>query len=79
LRRKHHGYGDTFFTDAVFVQIQGKQRCLWRAVDQDGDVVDVLIQKRRNANATKRFLGRLLSRHHDEPRKIVTDNCLLAW
>jgi putative transposase len=73
LRCKHQGYGDTFFIDEVFVQIQGKQRYLWRAVDQDGELVDVLIQKRRNANAAKRFLGRLLSRHHGEPRKIVTD------
>jgi len=41
LRRRHQGYGDTFFIDEVFVKIQGEQHYLWRAVDQDGEVVDV--------------------------------------
>ena len=39
LRRRHQGYGDTFFIDEVFVKIRGKQHYLWRAVDQDGEVV----------------------------------------
>ena len=43
LRRKHQGYGDTFFIDEVFVRIQDKQHYLWRAVDQDGAVVDVFL------------------------------------
>jgi len=43
LRRQHQGYGDTFFLDEVFVKIQGKQLYLWRAIDQDGEVVDVLL------------------------------------
>ena len=73
LRRKHQGYGDTFFIDEVFVKIQGKQHYLWRAVDQDGEVVDVFLQKRRDAKAAKRFFRRLLKRHRGEPRKIVTD------
>ncbi len=47
LRRRHQGYGDTFFVDEVFVKIQGEQHYLWRAVDQDGDVVDVLLQRLR--------------------------------
>jgi len=41
LKRKHRGYGDTFFVDEVFVKINGKQHCLWQAVDQDREVVDV--------------------------------------
>jgi putative transposase len=73
LKRRHQGYGDTFFIDEVFVKIQGKQRYLWRAVDQDGEVVDVFRQARRDGNAAKRFFKRLLNRHRDEPRKIVTD------
>ena len=73
LRRKHQGYGDIFFIDEVFVKIQGKQHYLWRAVDQDGDVVDVFIQKRRDSKAAKRFFKRLLCKHKHEPRKIVTD------
>jgi putative transposase len=73
LRRKHQGYGDTFFIDEVFVKIQGKQHYLWRAVDQDGEVVDVFLQKRCDGKAAKRFFRRLLRKHKGEPRKIVTD------
>jgi putative transposase len=73
LRRKHQGYGDTFFIDEVFVKIQGKRHYLWRAVDQDGEVVDVFLQKRRDGKAAKRFFKRLLRKNHGEPRKIVTD------
>ena len=73
LRCRHQGYGDTFFIDEVFVKIQGKQHYLWRAVDQDGEVVDVLLQCRRDGKAAKRFFKRLLKTHRMEPRKIVTD------
>jgi len=73
LRRRHQGYGDTFFIDEVFVKIQGKQHYLWRAVDQDGEVVDVFLQHRRDGKAAKRFFKRLLKKHEGEPRKIVTD------
>jgi len=73
LRRKHQGYGDTFYIDEVFVRIRGKQHYLWRAVDQDGEVVDVFLQKRRDGKAAKRFFKRLLKNHKGEPRKIVTD------
>ena len=73
LKRKHRGYGDTFYIDEVFVRINGKQYYLWRAVDQDGDVVDVYLQARRDGAAAKRFFMRLLRSHGSEPRKIVTD------
>ena len=73
LKRKHQGYGETFFIDEVFVKIDGKQHYLWRAVDQDGEVVDVFLQKRRDGAAAKRFFRRLLKKHQGEPRKIVTD------
>ena len=73
VRRRHQGYGDIFFIDEVFVKIQGKQHYLWRAVDQDGEVVDVFLQRRRDATAAKRFFRRLLKTHRNEPRKIVTD------
>ncbi len=73
LKRRHQGFGDTFFIDEVFVKIDGKQHYLWRAVDQDGDMVDVFLQARRDGNAAKRFFKRLLKAHHGEPRKIVTD------
>jgi putative transposase len=73
LGKKHQGYGDTFFIDEVFIRINDKQHYLWRAVDQDGEVVDVFLQKRRNAKAAKQFFMRLLRKHKSEPRKIVTD------
>ena len=73
LRKRHQGYGDTFFIDEVFIKIQGKQRYLWRAVDQDGEVVDVFLQDRCDAKAAKRFFKRMLKKHNSEPRKIVTD------
>ena len=73
LKRKHRGYGDTFYIDEVFVRINGKQHCLWRAVDQDGEVVDVYLQANRDGAAANRFFRRLLRSHGSEPRKIVTD------
>ena len=73
LKRKHRGFGDTFYIDEVFVKINGKQYYLWRAVDQDGEVVDVYLQNKRNGAAAKRFFRRLLRSHGKEPRKIVAD------
>lgn len=73
LKRKHRGYGDTFYIDEVFVKINGKQHYLWRAVDQDGEVVDVYLQGKRDGVAAKRFFKRLLRSHGSEPRRIVTD------
>jgi putative transposase len=73
LKRKHRGYGDTFYIDEVFIKINGKQHYLWRAVDQDGEVVDVYLQAKRDGAAAKRFFRRLLRSHGSEPRKIVTD------
>jgi len=73
LKRKHRGYGDTFYIDEVFIKINGKQHYLWRAVDQDGEVVDVYLQTKCDGAAAKRFFKRLLRSHGSEPRKIVTD------
>ena len=73
LKRNHQGYGDTFYIDEVFVEINGQRKYLWRAVDQDGEVVDVFLQSRRDATAAKRFFKRLIRNHGCEPRKIVTD------
>jgi putative transposase len=73
LRRKHRGYGDTFFVDEVFIKINGKHYYLWRAVDQDGEIIDVYLQSKRDGAAAKRFFRRLLRSNSGEPRKIVTD------
>ena len=73
VKRKHQGYGDTHYIDEVFVKINGKQQYLWRAVDQDGDVIDVLLQSRRDGAAAKRFFRRILKANRGEPRRIATD------
>jgi putative transposase len=54
-------------------KINGKQHYFWRAVDQDGEVVDVFLQARRDGAAAKRYFKRLLRSHGGEPRRIVTD------
>ena len=73
LKRRHQGYGDTFHIDEVYVKINGRQHYLWRAVDQEGDVIDVFLQSRRDGAAAKRFFKRLLQKHGEAPRQIVTD------
>ena len=72
LKKRHQGFGDTYFLDEVFLKIGGKQHCLWRAVDQDGEVVDVYLQARRDAKAAKRFFQRFI-KAGGVPREIVTD------
>jgi len=57
----------------VEVKLQDKRHYLWRAVDQDGEVVDVYLQAKRDGATAKRFFRRLLRAHGSEPRKIVTD------
>ena len=77
--RDHPGFGDTYFLDEVFVKIDGKQHYLWRAVDQDGEVVDVYLQQRRDGKAAKRFFKRML-KSGGIPRQIVTDKLRsYAW
>jgi putative transposase len=55
LRARHPRPGDKWHLDEVFIKINGITHCLWRAVDQHGNVLDVLVQSRRNAKAAKRF------------------------
>ena len=73
LKRRHPGFSDTLYIDEVFVTIHGRQQYLWRAVDQDGEVIDVFLQSRRDGAAAKRFFKRLLKNYCDELRRIVTD------
>ncbi len=73
LRRRRGRMGDTWYLDEVFVTIQGQQQYLWRAVDEDGDVIDILVQSRRNRRAAKRFFLKLLKRQGCEPRRLITD------
>ena len=73
LRKRNGGYGDTWYVDEVFVRIDGIQRYLYRAVDQDGDVIDILVQKKRNARAAKAFFRKLVKRHGGTPRVLITN------
>ena len=73
LQRKYRGHGDTFCIDEVFIMINGQQHYLWRAVDQDGELVDVYLQAKRDGAAAKRFFRRLIRNNGGAPRKIVTD------
>ena len=59
--------------DEVFVRINGETHYLWRAVDQDGDTIDILVQRRRNKKAAARFFRRLLKGQGGEPRWLYTD------
>ncbi len=73
LRRRQGQLGDIWHLDELFVNIQGKTHYLWRAVDQDGDVIDILVQKHRNARAAKRFFRKLLKGQGTAPWRLVTD------
>ena len=73
LRRRQNGFGDTLFLDEVFVKIKGVQHYLWRAAGQDGNVVDVDLQKKRDGAAARRFFKRILRSMKVLPRLIVTD------
>ncbi len=73
LRRRVGPLGDTWFLDEVFVSIQGRRQYLWRAVDQDGDVIDILVQPRRDRRAAERFFRKLLKGQGAEPLRLVTD------
>jgi putative transposase len=72
LRRRRARPGDKWHLDEVFVRIDGELSYLWRAVDQHGTVLDVLVQSRRNANAAKRFFRKLLKGLRYVPRVLVT-------
>ena len=73
LKRGERRLGDTWYLDELFVNIQGQRQYLWRAVDQDGDVIDILVQPRRDRRAAERFFRRLLKGQGGEPRRLVTD------
>src|SRR4051812_49368376 len=68
IRRRLPRAGDKWHLDEVEVKITGQKHWLWRAVDQDGVVLDVLVQKRRDKRAAKRLLRKLLKRQMRPPR-----------
>ena len=73
IRRRLPRAGDKWHLDEVAIKIAGVQHWLWRAVDQAGMVLDVLVQSRRDKRAAKRLLRKLLKRQCRGPRVMVTD------
>src|SRR6478736_1438970 len=73
LRRRQAQPGDKWHLDEVFIRINGTIHYLWRAVDQHGNVLDILVQPRRNAVAAKKFFRRLRTGLRHVPRVIVTE------
>jgi putative transposase len=73
LRRRQPPPGDKWHLDEVFIKINGEQRYPWRAVDQNGNVLDILVQNHRDKAVARRFFRRLLKKTGAVPRVIVTD------
>lgn len=73
LRRRHPRPGDRWHLDEVFLRVNGRVHYLWRAVDQDGEVLDILVQSRRDKQAAKKFFRKLLKGLQYVPRIIITD------
>jgi putative transposase len=73
LHRRRPQPGDKWHLDEVFLKINGQQHYLWRAVDQYGNVLDILVTSRRDKHAAKRFFRKVLKRCRYMPRVIITD------
>jgi putative transposase len=73
LRRRRPRPGDTWHLDEVYIKIAGKTHYLWRAVDQHGNVLDILVTSRRDTRAATRFFRKLLKDLEYAPRVLVTD------
>lgn len=73
LKRREGRLGEDWYCDEVFISINGERLYLWRAVDQDGDVLDILVQPRRDRTAAERFFRKILKGQGSEPRRVVTD------
>ena len=73
LRRRAPRPGDRWHLDEVFLKINGRLHYFWRAVDQDGEVLDILVQKHRDKRAAKKFFRKLLKGLRYVPRVIITD------
>ena len=73
IRARRGKLGDTWHLDEVFIKIGGRLQYMWRAVDQDGSVLDILVQSRRSKRAATRFFRKLLRGLKYAPRVVVTD------
>lgn len=72
IRRDRPRPSDKWHMDEVVITIRGKKHWLWRAIDANGDVLDILVQTHRNAKAAKRFFQRVVAQF-GEPRVVITD------
>lgn len=72
IRRDRPRPNDKWHMNEVVITVRGKRHWLWRAIDATGDVLDILVQTRRNAKAAKRFFQRLVAQF-GEPRVVITD------
>ena len=73
IRRRAPQFGDKWHLDEVVITINGTKHWLWRAVDQDGFVLDALVQSRRDKNAAERLLRKLMRKQSGAPRVMITD------
>jgi putative transposase len=73
LRRRWPRPGDKWHLEEVFIKIHGKTHSLWRAVDQEGNILDFLVTSRRGAKAVTRFFRKLLRELRYVPRVLITD------
>jgi len=74
IKKRRGSLGDTWYMDEVYIVIvRGERRYLWRAVDQDGDVLDILVQKRKDKQSAVRFFKKLMKGQGCSARKIATD------
>lgn len=73
LRQRRGQPGDKWHIDEIFIKMNGKTHYLWRAVDQEGNILDILVTNRRNKEAAKRFFLKLLAGLEYEPRVVITD------
>ena len=73
LRRRQGCLGDIWLVDELFATICGECHYLWRAVDQDGDVLDIIVTRHRDKKATKRFFCKVLKHQERPPLQVVTD------
>jgi putative transposase len=73
LRRRRHRSTSRWHLGEMAVLIGGRQFWLWRAVDDEGEVLDLLVQRRRDARAAARLMRKLLKKHGFVPDILVTD------
>src|SRR5262249_19251959 len=73
LRRRRSAPSGIWHLDEMFVKIAGRQMYLWRAVDSEGEVLDMLVQSRRNRSAALRLMRKLLKKQGTAPIELITD------